>query len=150
MKNYQKAIAMAAILAVGFAIGIISNRSFTKIETKIVKSFVEEHLTARQRSWLGALEWCESRGGGLDTINLVDKDGTPSYYWYQFKPSTFKAYGEKYKLIPEGLTLGGTMLAMENYDTTLKIVATMISDPDVKWANEFPGCVKKLGAPPKD
>lgn len=146
MKNYKKVIVWVMILAIGFAAGATTKN----VETKIVKSFVEEHLTARQRAWIGALEWCESRGGGLDTINWHDKDGTPSYYWFQFKPATFKAYGEKYKLIPEGLTLGGIMLAMEEHETMLRIVATMVTDPEVKWANEFPGCYAKLGVPPKD
>ncbi len=150
MKNYTKAIAAVVILAAGWAIGMAANRETRIVENiHFVRSFTEEHLTARQRAWLGALEWCESRGDGT-AVNWADRDGTPSFYWFQFKPATFKAYGEKYGLIPTGLTLGGTMLEMESYATTQKIVVTMISDTDVKWSQEFPACVKKLGTPPKD
>ena len=60
-------------------------------------------LTHQQKVWINALEWCESRGK-KDAINPNDLDNTPSYYSFQFKPSTFKQYGEKYGVIKKDLS----------------------------------------------
>ena len=106
-------------------------------------------LNHRQRVWLGVLEWCESTAIGTK-VNKVDKDGTPSYYWYQFKPETFRAYGEKYELITKGKSILEIKELMKDYVLTIKIMVRMVQDPDVQWTHEFPGCVAKYGPPPKD
>jgi hypothetical protein len=149
MKTLTKIAVSAAILAAGLAIGMAINRKTVVIERIFVKSTWETILSHRQKIWLGALEWCESRGDA-EAINPKDKDGTPSYYSFQFKPKTFIYYVEKYGVVPGGLTDQNILERMKDYGTTKLIVANMILDPKVKWEVEFPGCIKKLGRPPKN
>ena len=106
-------------------------------------------LTHRQEVWLYALEWCECHAVHT-AINEVDLDGTPSYYAFQFKPGTFRSYGEIYEVIPKGLTQEEIMELLKSYELQREIVKNMILDPSIKWTQQFPGCVKKLGLPPKD
>lgn len=98
-------------------------------------------LTKRQRAWIGALAWCESRHRD-GAVNKVDRDGTPSYGRYQFKPSTFNYFMKKYEL--------GTSTNYVDGDLQEKIVEQMIVRNDVKWSTQFPDCVKKNGIPPRD
>lgn len=109
--------------------------------------FVEKPsiLNHRQTAYIGALEWCESRA--TDQINPKDKDNTPSYHYFQFKPSTFKALGERYHII-DGLE-GEIMDLIKVYSLQKRIVEQMILDPKTDWENQFPGCVRLLGRPPK-
>ena len=109
-----------------------------------------EKLTHAQFVWLGALEWCESRGQGVKAVNPKDKDGTPSYYWWQFKPETFKAFGEKYGLFEKGKSIAEIKELMKGYLLTVQVMVNMIPDKAVDWDNEFPGCVAKLGPPPQN
>ena len=104
-------------------------------------------LTHAQKAWIGSLEWCESHGR-IDAINPKDKDGTASYYSFQFKPGTFRAYGEKYEIIEKGLNDKTIMEKLKNYDLQRKIVENMINDKSIRWDHEFPDCVKKNGRPP--
>ncbi len=99
---------------------------------------LEPVLTHRQELWLYVLEWCESRGNN-DAINPKDKDGTPSYYAFQFKPATFRYYSKKYSIQGE----------LKDYNSQRAIVSQMIYDPDVVWIQEFPDCVLRFGRPPK-
>jgi hypothetical protein len=102
-------------------------------------------LTHKQEIWLDVLEWCESRGNN-GAINKKDRDGTPSYGAFQFKPSTFEHYREKYLLeMPKVKADEWTFM---HYETQREIVKNMILDPDVVWKQEFPDCVKKNGKPP--
>lgn len=109
-------------------------------------------LTHKQRVYLGALEWCESQGEA-DIVNPKDRDNTPSYYYFQFKPDTFRGYGEKYKLIPKGKSTVEIMVLMKDHDLTIKIMEQLMLDPTVsntEWRTSlFPGCTKKLGNPPR-
>lgn len=96
-------------------------------------------LTHAQDVWLGALEWCESRGDP-SAINKKDRDGTPSYGAFQFKPSTLILYAKQY-----GLEATSTM----DYRTQRKVVEAMVLDQArINWNQEFPDCVKRLGKPP--
>lgn len=105
-------------------------------------------LTHRQEVWLYSLEWCECQA--IHTaINEKDLDGTPSYYAFQFKPSTFKSLGEKYGLIKKGLSDAEIMELMKSYELQREIVKNMMFDTSTKWDKQFPGCVKKLGWPPR-
>lgn len=119
----------------------------------------EIQLSHRQTVWLYALEWCESRGNGVKSINPRDRDGTPSYYHYQFKVSTFRGFAKKYGF-PASL-LDQTTIAkipqmsnqellklMENRALTEHLVKKMILDPKTSWELQFPVCVKNLGRPP--
>ena len=97
-------------------------------------------LTHQQEVWLYSLEWCESRGNA-EAINPKDLDGTPSYGAYQFKPSTLEMFAKKY---------GVATTTLMDYETQRAVVEQMVLHRDeIKWENQFPGCVKKLGRPPK-
>lgn len=112
------------------------------------KRYVPTHA---QNVWLHALEWCESRGK-QSAVNPEDRDGTPSYYSFQFKPSTFKAYALRYELLePSELDTEEELMAqMSVYKNQKAIVTEMLNDPKVRWNNEFPDCtMKKVGLPPK-
>jgi hypothetical protein len=105
-------------------------------------------LSHQQEIWLAVLEWCESRG--IKTaVNPKDRDGTPSYYSFQFKPSTFKGYAIRYELLPADLEDEDYFNHMSDYELMKEIVRRMIGDPQVNWRWEFPDCVRKFGEPPK-
>lgn len=106
---------------------------------------LSEELQHRRETWVSALEWCESNGR-YEAINENDLDGTPSYGAYQFKPGTFSHYVNKYGL--EVKRKRSDLYTFMNYEAQRAIVLRMIDDPDVRWKNEFPWCVKKLGLPP--
>ncbi len=133
---------------------LITKKAKSDVEEVVVPAPVVwvDPLTHPQRVWLGALEWCESKGNP-EAINKVDKDGTPSYWWYQFKPSTFKGFGVKYGLIAKETTLAQVAVLMKDYGLTINIMEHMVLDPDItpkQWRYSlFPGCTTKLGTPPK-
>lgn len=104
-------------------------------------------LNHEQEVWLHALEWCES-SGIPSKINKKDVDGTPSYYSFQFKPSTFKAFGIKYGLFDREITDEEVKLRLGDYELQKKVVSFMINDRKVIWRREFPDCVRRLGPPP--
>jgi hypothetical protein len=104
--------------------------------------------THEQEIWISVLEWCESRGKG-SAINPEDLDGTPSYYWFQFKPGTFKGFAERYELISTSTTYIQVAELMKDYELTREIVNRMVGERDsITWENQFPGCVAKYGRPP--
>jgi len=102
----------------------------------------------QRETWISALEWCES-GGNNNAVNPKDLDGTPSYYAFQFKPSTFKHFVIKYKMAPTDLEDVDYHNLMSIYEYQRNIVRRMIDDPEVRWSQQFPACTKKLGLPPK-
>lgn len=99
----------------------------------------EVSATPKQEAWIDKLELCES-SGNPKAINKKDTDGTPSYGAFQFKPGTFKMYLKRYEM-------KGNLMDRE---IQRDIVVTMMTDAKVKWASEFPNCVRKLGTPPKN
>ena len=125
--------------------GLLIKQAITinNLQASLVKEVAKNdpsQLSDHQREiWLAVLEWCESRGIP-SAINSNDSDGTPSFGAFNFKPDTFREYSLKYK-IPGNLM---------DYDAQLAILEQMLDDPTVKWAQkEFPGCIKKIGLPPK-
>ena len=104
-------------------------------------------LSPQREVWVKDLEQCES--GSQDVINKMDTDGTPSYYWFQFKPSTFESFAIKYKLLPNEETEDYYFEKMHNRDLQLEIVKLMVLDESVNLRKQFPGCTTKLGLPPK-
>ncbi len=144
----------------GLAIAIIVTIIFCSILVDVKKSKTSQvieqstttqeviQLTHSQEVWMGALEWCESRGD-IKAINEIDRDGTPSYYAFQFKPETFKRYAIKYGLMSDCAKEFEAWYFLADYRMQKIIVMMMINDPDVVWTTEFPGCVKKLGPPPR-
>ena len=98
-------------------------------------------LSHAQEVWLGALEWCESRGN-TEAINPKDLDNTPSYGAFQFKPSTLTYYAKKY-----GVAIATSTM---DYVSQRAVVEQMVLHrEEIKWIQQFPWCVKKLGLPPK-
>lgn len=96
-------------------------------------------LTHQQTAWLGALEWCESRGNPK-AINPKDKDNTPSYGILQFKPSTFSLFATKYGL--------ASTTDFMNPDAQEAIVTQMVLQGGIQWNYQFPACTARLGIPP--
>jgi len=98
----------------------------------------DEIISHQQETWVRALEWCESRG--IPTaVNPKDLDGSQSWGAFQFKVETFKTLSEKYQIKGD----------LFDYRTQLAIVGKMILDKSIDLKHQFPGCVKKLGLPPK-
>jgi hypothetical protein len=110
------------VLLLLFTAHIANSKKPEVVTVEPEKAWVDP-LTHEQRVWLGALEWCESKGKG-DALNKVDKDGTASYWWYQFKPGSFRAYGVKYGLIEQGKTDAEIMVLMKSYELTNSIMET--------------------------
>lgn len=94
-------------------------------------------LSHPQRAWLGALEWCESKGRP-QAINPKDRDNTPSYGILQFKPSTLTYFGKMYGIAGD----------IMNPDTQEAIVEQMILQGGIDWHQQFPVCSGILGKPP--
>lgn len=150
MTTNRKRIAIIAIAIILAALAIfLTTRTASKeIEVAADPKTVDHELIHRRETWISALEWCESRGF-KEAINPKDRDGTPSYYSWQFKPDTFRYYGLKYGLIPESVSDAEVKASMKNYELTREIVRHMIDDPKVVWLQEFPDCIsKKVGLPP--
>lgn len=106
-------------------------------------------LSHRQDTWIRALEWCESRGE-TGAVNEIDRDGTPSYYAFQFKPGTFRSYGTLYGIIAAGIPEKELMELLKDRDLQYAIVSEMVLDYDsIDWRQQFPGCVRLLGMPPR-
>lgn len=103
-------------------------------------------LSHEQRAWIGALNWCESRGVDA-AVNKVDRDGTPSYGRFQFKPGTFAAYAKQYDI---ATTTKGVM----DGDVQQQILEHMVLDASItpaEWSKSlFPDCIQRhIGLPPK-
>ena len=135
-------------IATGATIGALFIALWPTTTISYERPAVDE-LTHSQRVWQHALEWCESRGV-VTAINPNDRDNTPSYYSFQWKPSTFRYFGEKYGVLAKGATDAENRERMKNYDTQLKILDQMIFHHDeINWGQQFPDCTKRLGYPPK-
>ncbi len=106
-------------------------------------------LTHAQTAWRYSLEFHESKAKE-SALNPKDKDGTPSYSYFQFKPDTVKLYGVKYKMIPENLSEKEYIELTKNLEFITEVVTRMICDKDVVWKNEFPDVTQRfIGYPPK-
>lgn len=107
--------------------------------------------THRQVVWRYVLEWCESRGD-KNIVNPKDKDGTASYFSYQFKPGTLKRYLDRYKLLDtKEMEKADLINWTHDYDLTTEILNRMMGEREsINWKREFPQCVAKYGLPPAD
>lgn len=139
MKSITIPAAIVALcIAATTAFASTSVETYSRVE--VAKTDTPDPLSYQQRAWLGALMWCESRGNP-EAVNPQDTDNTPSYGILQFKPGTFSDFAPKY---------GITTKDYKDPDAQIAIVEYWIMHPgEVKWQNQFPGCVKKLGVPPK-
>lgn len=142
-------------LALGFAVFVLFapvglTEQHKDLSCEIEPQQIEnpELLTHAQEIWISALEWCESRGRP-EAVNPLDRDGTPSYYSYQFKPSTFRTLGETYGVISKGRSHDEIMELIKDTSLQRAIVRGMIKDTTTVWEQQFPGCVRKIGRPPQ-
>ena len=140
MKSLNKILIVAVILLLAIDVEILDDKTEAQAEPLI---------THAQDVWINALEWCESRGKP-SAINPKDKDNTPSYYSFQFKPGTFKDLGEKYGVIEKDLSEKELSELIKEQPLQREIVENMINDKSIVWAKQFPDCVKnKIGQPPR-
>ncbi len=95
-------------------------------------------LSTAQIVWLARLMLCES-GGKANAINPKDVDNTPSYGLMQFKPGTFNAYIKKYGITGE---------LMDGVSQVAIVEQWLLHTGEVRWTQQFPSCVAKLGMPP--
>jgi len=146
MKNKQLAILLvavvaAAILLVPRAAAVVST---IKPESQAVGSIIAlvevERITHAQETWMRALEWCESHGVP-EAVNPMDRDGTPSYGAWQFKPSTLDYYAELYDV---------ATTSVKDRDVQEAVLTQMILHRDeINWRQQFPDCVNRfVGLPP--
>ena len=120
----------------------------TKAAFDVVKLQRQLGTSTTPETWILALEWCESNGDNT-RINVIDRDGTSSFYAFQFKPSTFRNYAEKYGVIERGLSDFLVFEQLKDFDKSRATVWGMMSDASIVWENQFPDCIKKhLGRPP--
>lgn len=90
--------------------------------------------------WIDALEWCESQAVP-GAINPKDRDNTPSYGLFQFKPGTLEGYAKIYSVPIVGDVMSTT--------TQRAVVEAMVAHrSDIDWHQQFPVCVQHLGEPP--
>ena len=167
----KKKLAMLATMAVIAAIVVPLNYYSFKyavhlvqdpaaVEAPIVPTTIEPQLTHAQDTWMRALEGCESRGIP-EAVNPEDRDGTPSYGAWQFKPDTFWYYAELYdvdtpnlqeQIDTEPVVDGKQSLTSPSFDRKYQrlVLKQMILHRDeIKWTQQFPDCVRKLGLPPR-
>jgi len=130
MKKTHRAILLTTMLTLILYTGWVERGSNGEAQ---LKNMIE----ARDR-WIDILVQCES-SGNQKAINQNDSDGTPSYGLLQFKPSTFEMFSKKYQV------KGDLMDPVAQR----RIVERMTMDEKVKFKNQFPACVKKLGLPPQ-
>lgn len=140
-------ILLTIILATMMIFSLLKNQ---KVLAPVVEASAPIHYqpTHQQEVWRYVLEWCESRGVQT-AVNPNDRDNTPSYYSFQWKPSTFRYFGEKYGLIEKGLTSEEIMEKMKDYGLQVLILNEMIGEREkINWTQQFPDCVRKYGPPP--
>ena len=134
---------MLATALIGLVAGAVSGTPAKLTEaqvipTPVVVKKVAPTLDHEQKAWVGALEFCESRGNPK-AINPKDRDGTASLGILQFKKSSFAYFEKKY----------GIKGDLMNADTQEAIVTQMILKGGINWHQQFPDCTAKLGTPPK-
>ncbi len=128
------------IVAVALCTAILTTILMSPLFAKSEEEVLVPKLSHAQMVWSYALEYCESRGN-KDAINPKDLDGTPSLGAMQFKPSTLVYFADKYNVAISTSTM--------DYDSQRAVLEQMILHKDeIKWSQQFPWCVKKLGPPP--
>ena len=153
MKNKTKFFILAAAAAVLLTLGYAHRVAGEQTQEQQATPAPEEpSLRHDQEIYIAALEWCESRGIP-SAVNPKDRDGTPSYGGFQFKPSTLAYFSQKY-----GIAVSPTMASPEDrtkadvmdYDTQHKVLEAMVRDAGhINWSQQFPDCTKKIGRPPQ-
>ena len=146
-------ILIAVIMGVTLSLGVLTHIQAEKPKQedvpqapKLTKE--QKDLEHRQEVWISALEWCESRGRN-DALNKMDRDGTPSYSNFQWKPSTLLFFGKFYGLIATTTQLSDVPKLLQDYELQRNILRSMVKDKNTEWYQQFPDCTKrKIGLPP--
>lgn len=95
-------------------------------------------LSKNQRVWIGALEYCESRG--RSDIKILDSNDRYSYGILQFQMDTFLRYGKKYGIIATSTTELEAEKMIYDPDLQEKVAHRILLDGGEKnWNN----CYKK-------
>lgn len=127
------------IISIHEAEAIVTTAEAEEIPEPKAKEIPEIKLqTVTREEWLADLIMCES-SGRPEAINPVDLDGTASYGLLQFKPSTFEHFKKAYGIEGE----------LMDPEAQKAIVRRMMDDKSVRWEQQFPACVRKLGRPPQ-
>lgn len=144
------AMAFSALVWIFLCSLIVEAEPTAPITEQIPKPTPEQlDLEHRQETWISALEWCESQGKN-SALNKMDRDGTPSYSNFQWKPSTLIYYGQMYGHLATSTTIANVPELLKNYDLQRSVVRSMVKDKRVKFETQFPDCVKrKIGQPPR-
>lgn len=113
-----------------------------QVETYSLKRYKYRPVTNKTKylpinEWKSQLRKCES-GGNDKAVNPMDVDSTPSYGRFQFKPSTFYGYANKYNI---------KVTSYLNGDEQEQLLDKMIIDNDVDLTREFPACTTSIGLP---
>jgi len=103
-------------------------------------------LSDAQRAWMQHLAMCESSNDPT-RINKVDRDGTPSYGLFQFKPDTLIAFSRAYLtiFIDDDNVLAAIMDRSVQEATLREMI---LHRSAIDWSQQFPDCVKRYGPPP--
>lgn len=138
MKRHTKAT-IGAIVAITV---IASTPLFLQKPTHAEPTAPEApQITHAQDTWMRALEWCESQGIP-GAVNPKDRDGTPSYSSWQFKPSTLDYYAEKYGV--------ATTTVMDREVQKAVLEQMLLHYDEINWRQQFPDCInRKIGMPPR-
>lgn len=139
MTTRHKAIALSTALLVILILGF-ATRAQSTVSREPLHVEQKPTLDHAQLVWSYALEWCESHGVP-GAINPKDRDGTPSYGGYQFKPGTLNAYAKEY-----GVEASSSVMDYAEQRATLE--AMILHEKQIDWHQQFPDCVKRLGLPP--
>lgn len=133
---------LSAIVTIAEVVPLFNQVYYTP---PVVKAMTVTH---EQETYVRALEWCESHGV-ITAVNPNDLDNTPSYYSWQWKPSTFRYFGVMYGVLPSEITEAEMLKKLADYETQRKVIEQMVIHANqIEWKNQFPGCTKKIGLPP--
>lgn len=104
-------------------------------------------LTEEQCKWMYQLALCES-GDNPIAVNQMDRDGTPSYGLFQFKPPTLILFSQWLTI---HIDQSNVMSAIYDRSVQEAAVAEMLLHYDqVNWRQQFPDCINKyIGMPPR-
>lgn len=153
MKQYKKHVGavVLALSSLSFLLYFIpvfaqvtvtaTTTATTSTSTLKIESIKFPSITHQQDVWINALAWCESHGNEK-AINPVDKDNTPSYGEFQFKPQTFATLSKRYGVVGDIMD-GKSQRKIVEY----MILDKTISNNELRF-HQFPDCIQhKIGLP---
>jgi len=153
MKQYKKMVggvvlALSTLTFLLYFIPVFAQVTVTAVQlattstsTLKIENIKFKTITHQQDVWISALAWCESHGNEK-AINPVDKDNTPSYGEFQFKPQTFATLSKRYGITGEIMDGSVQRKIVENM-----VLDKTISNNELKYT-QFPDCIQRhIGLP---